>query len=223
VKKDTRERKIRFSIKLRAQQTSSRSACNCFFLRGATPHHATEKGVFDADFIPAPHSTYTYKTKHTHRICLTNSISLGDGARKSQGLHDRFYSARFFQMGFACGKLMALGPTQPITSTHTHTLALSLWIDDPGRIKCQLFPANMYARRHTQGQEWSCRSNAQADTLRKMSFPGSDIAASTTAIDCCNFCKSAFAPRNYTKLLAFDFIAPANTLQGRRVLDQITF
>jgi hypothetical protein len=42
------------------------------------------------------HSTFIYKTKHTHRICLTNSISLGDGARKSQGLHDRFYSDRFF-------------------------------------------------------------------------------------------------------------------------------
>jgi hypothetical protein len=125
VKKDTREWKIRFSIKLRAQQTSSRSACNCFFLRGATPHHATEKGVFDADFIPAErcapvlYTIHTYITQHTHRICLTNSISLGDGARKSQGLHDRFYFARFFQMGFACGKLMALGPTQPITSTHT--------------------------------------------------------------------------------------------------------
>jgi len=28
-------------------------------------------------------------------------------ARKSLGLHDRFYFSRFFQMGFAGGKLMA--------------------------------------------------------------------------------------------------------------------
>lgn len=34
------------------------------------------------------------------------------------------------------------------SQSRAHTpYALSLWIDDPGRIKCQLFPANMYARR----------------------------------------------------------------------------
>lgn len=57
------------------------------------------------------------------------------------------------------------------SQSRAHTpYVLSLWIDDPGRIKCQLFPANMYARR-TAG----CEVDALAVLMPRRTLCGKDI------------------------------------------------